>query len=122
MYQILWIIEVVDLLNRIGEEIFLVIGWQQKRERKLRLPINRRNTIHPGTLRFLPDIQTQPNAKDRLGGHQTNDRQIHILKCSDDRSMHVSFSSHSSAICLANACCTATNNMLHWWRSLLPAA
>src|SRR2546430_9107225 len=35
LHQVLWIVQIVDLLNCIGVEIFLVIGWQQDSEREL---------------------------------------------------------------------------------------
>src|SRR5262249_55009873 len=43
------------------------------------------------------------------------------LKSRADGSVHGSYSCHSSAICLANACCTATHSLLHRWRTLLRA-
>src|SRR5437879_12962597 len=91
LHQILWIVQIVDLLNCVSVAICLVIGWQQNSEGELRLTINGWSAVQPGLFRFLPNIETQPNIKDGLSGHQANNCKIDILESSNDCIGHVVF-------------------------------
>jgi hypothetical protein len=55
-----------------------LIGWQQDREEEVRFPVDGGRDVQPCLFGLLPDVKPEPDAKDGLDGHQTDDAQVQV--------------------------------------------
>jgi hypothetical protein len=91
LHQLLWIMQIVDLLDRFRIELFLVIRGQQNGERELRITINSGRAVEQGLFWLFPDIEAQADIKNGLRGHQADQRQIDILERRNNGHGHLFF-------------------------------